>query len=63
MENRDKSGENIFDEKVREKFNCFANIFKNVDIWRFISIFCQRTKAINCSFCYYADKLKQGKTL
>ena len=42
----------------------FCKCLKNVDIMCFISIFCQRIRVINLTFCYTADKLEsEGKTL
>ena len=36
--------------KVREKWNCFANVLENVDNAHIIDIFCQRIKVINVTF-------------
>ena len=36
--------------KVREKWNCFANVLENVDNAHLIDIFCQRIKVINVTF-------------
>ena len=32
--------------KVREKWNCFANVLENVDNAHLIDIFCQRIKVL-----------------
>ena len=43
-------------EKVRGNEIVLQMCFENVDIARFISIFCQKTRAINFTFCYTSDK-------
>ena len=53
--------------KVREKSGkneiVLANIFKNVYIAHYISIFCQRTRIISVTFCYTAVKSVSGKNI
>ena len=51
---REKSGE---DEIVS------ANVFENVNVVHFISIFCQRIRVIGVISCYTADELKSGKNI
>ena len=61
FEFREKSGENNFDEKVREKYGKFIKgmssqkmLTSHIYFHIFIS---------NVTFCYTFDKLDQGKTL
>ena len=65
LENKEKSGGSIFDEKVREMSGeneiASANVLVNVDMAHFISIFCQKLSVL--FFCYTADKLESGKNI
>ena len=49
--------------RVRDNWNCVANVLENVDIACFISILCQKIRGINVTFCYTADKLELGKNI
>ena len=64
---REKSGKKIFDQLMQKsgksqgnsgktvsqgKWNCFGNVLENFDIVHFVSIFCQRIRDINVTFCY-----------
>ena len=70
-EMREKSGKNVFDEKVRgihENLSksgkneiVLANDLENVDVAQFVSIFCQRIRVISVTYCYTSDKLESGK--
>ena len=54
----------FFEENVREiqwKISFLANVLENADSSHFISIFCQRIKVINITFCYTAYKVKSGE--
>ena len=42
---------------VWSKRNCFINVLENVDIPRFISMFCQKKTVSNATCGYSADKL------
>ena len=67
LENRGKSGKNIFNENVREiheklsmsrkNENVLANVLEIVEIAHFISIFCKRIRDTSVTFCYTARQI------
>ena len=75
LENNEKAVENIFDDEVGENLGLFMKncesqgkireseiVLENVDVTQLFSIFCQRIRVINVTYCYIADKYKSGKS-